>query len=316
MLNYYVMHDIVTNLDKDFKQQFKTFDRIFFCSNYIKMMDFHRILSLKGNPYNLKDMFEQPDKKEAMLKFFITKTKELKQDPSVTLLTYGLIIHKSINEICKPYFDSLCGVSNDTKTLKKKQKLARIISYKLREQFELKNRDYKKVTPTYLATDVEMDAITSAIGSVTGFSNSKVILVKCQENLKFFYNQNINFLFFKIKYYNFLDKHSKSKVGLRGCLRTQLFKKKYDYLNINKREWLNPYTNEYETLSFNDIYKQIIDDVTKRIEKTNQLIFYTDIKDKDFTKKCNDIMKSDVFEIQNKKLVNPIFKRRTIFKTK
>ncbi|MFI3252449.1 MAG: hypothetical protein R3Y60_04840 [bacterium] len=309
MLHYYIMHDLVNNLDQKYKEQFTSFDRLFFSANYIKMMDFYNILSLKENPYNLREKFETESKQRELIDFFIKRAKEMNYDQSVILLAYGIIVNKAINEITKPYYDSLCGVGTDPRTMKKKQKLERIICYHLRDVFTVKNKEYKKIFETYTATESELDTITAAFTKVFQFSNTKTLLLKCQENLKFYYNQNVNFLYFKIRYYNFLDKRSKSKVGLRGCLRTKLFKKKYDYLNINNRKWLNPYTNLNESLSFFEIYQKIVDEVNLKADQLNELIFYTDKKHK----KLMDPVKQ---EIVNKKLVNPIFKRRTIFKRK
>lgn len=307
MLNYYVMHDIVNNLDQKYKEQFTSFERIFYSSNYIKMMDFYNIFSIKGNNYELRDRFEDRSKQKELINYFITTIKEKNYDQEIILLAYGLVINKSIKHVCKPYFDSLCGTSDDLLTNKKKQKLERIISYHLRDVFDVKNKEYKKVPQTYKATENELETITNAFSNIFKLSNTKSIILKSQDNLQSYYNQNINFLYFKIRYYTFLDKCSKSRAAVRPCLRTNLFKQNIDYLNINKRGWLNPYTNKFEYTSFFEIYDEIIKDASIRINKLNEVIFYSD-------KKHNNIISETNFEILNDNLVNPIFKKNTSFK--
>ncbi len=308
MLSYFVMHDLVNNLDQKYKEQFNSFDRIFYCANYIKLMDYYSILSLKDDEYDLRSKFENPKKQAKLIEFYVNRIKERDYDPHVILLAYGAIVNKSIKDVCKPYFDSLCGLGTDNRTKKKKQRLERIISYKLRDIFTEKNKQYKKINTSYFATNEELETITTALSDVFQFSKTEKILVKCQENLKFYYNQNINFLIFKRIYYKFLDRYSKTKVAIKPSLKTGLYKKKFDYLNTNKRNWLNPYTNEYENSSFHDIYQDILKDVRMRTEKLNQMIFYS--------KKITNVISDKEFIVENDTFVNPIFKRKTIFKTK
>lgn len=306
MLSYYIMHDVVNSLDDKFKEQFNSFDRIFFSSNYIKMLDYYNILSFKGNPFNLRSKIEN-EKQREVLKFLIKEIKENNYDQSLILLAYGFVINNSINDICKPYFSSLCGIKTNLHTIKNKQKLQRIISYHLRDLFPDKNKDYKKTPSTYKATKLELDTIIKLYTNIYSFSNTKKIINKCEDNLYFYYNQNINFLFFKKCYYSFLDKHSNSKVAIRPSLRTGLFKSNIDYLNIQNKEWLNPYTNEINTSSFLDIYKQILADVNPRINKLNNMIFYNE-------RGSINVIKRKEFIVANHKLTNPIFHKLTKFK--
>lgn len=308
MLSYFFMHDLVNNLDQKYKEQFKSFDRIFYCANYIKLMDYYNLLSFKADEYNLREKFENSNKQEKLMEFFITKAKEDNYNPDIILLAYGAIVNKSIQDGCKPYFDSLCGLGNDLKTQKKKQKLERIISYRLRNIFTEKNKQYKKVTASYTATPFELNIITTALADVFQFSKTEKIIIKCQNNLKWYYNQNINFLIFKRIQYRIIDKYSKSRIAVRPCLKTKLYKKKYDYLNTNNRNWLNPYTNEFESTSFHEIYQNILRDIQTRVEIFNQMLFYQGKK--------KTIVSNIDFVVENDNFVNPIFKRSTIFKTK
>lgn len=305
MLSYYVMHDVVNNLEEKFKEQFTSFDRIFFAANFVKSLDYYNIKSFKGNPYDLRSKIQNSNQKE-LFTLLCSIIKENKFDQNLILMAYGILINNVINDVCKPYFSSLCGVGSELSTYKNKLKLERIISYHLRDLFPNKNKDYQKVDSTYKATELELNTLTELFAKVYHLSNTKKIIERSQQNLKFYYNQNINFLCFKRWYYSFYDKYSKTNICLRGSLKTKLYKNDVDYLNIENKDWLNPYTNKTEHSSFLDIYQQILVECNKKIEKLNYWIFYND--------KSNSMIKRKQFLVENPELINPIFSRNTVFK--
>lgn len=305
MLSYYVLHDVVSNLDERYQDQLNSYDRIFYCANYIKMLGFYNIFSLKQSPYNLREKVENQKQKE-LINFFIKTIKEENYHESIILMAYGLIVNKAINDISKPYFSSLVGAKSDIRTHKRKQKLQRIISYHLRDIFTEQNKDFKKIPSTFNATAMELQTITKLFSDVYKFSNTKNIILKCQDNLERYYNQNINFLLFKKIRYNFLDKHSKSRTAVRPCLKTGLMKKRVDYLNMKKRPWMNPYTDRYDNSSFMDIYDKIVEEASTRIKHFNSLVFYSE--------RTGKILKKYDYVVLNTKFENPIFSKLTKFK--
>lgn len=305
MLSYYVMHDVVNNLEEKFKEQFTSYDRMFFGANFIKMLDFYKLLSFFENPYELKSKIEN-EKQKDLLYLLVEHIKTNSYDQGLIFMAYGILINKTINEVCKPYFSSLCGIGSDLSIQKKKMKFQRIVSYHLRGLFTLKQQDYKQTPSTYKATEVEINAITDIFAKVYNLSNTKKIVETCCDNLEFYYNQNINFLCFKRWFYSFHDKFSKSKVSLRSSLRTKLYKKDVDYLNLENRAWLNPYTDKLDCSSFLDIYQDILSECNKKISKLNYWIFYND--------KTSSIFRTKEFIVENSTLENPIFSKNTKFK--
>ncbi len=305
MLSYYLMYDLIESLEQKYKDFIKSYDRLFFSANYINMLDYYNIFSPKENLYNLKESFEN-NKQQELLKLMIRNVKENKFEDKYILLLYGLIINKCINDNTKAYYNSLCSCDNSLKTKKKKQKLKRFIDLRLQVEFKDKNTYYNKELCTLSATDSDIDYIASLFTNVYKFSTTKKIIQSCNKNHVAFLTQNTNFLFFKKIYYNFLDSISKNKIALRPSLRSGIYHKKVDYLNVEKNTWLNPYTFSEENTSFLEIYDTILKDIIFRVDKLNEYIFYD--------KESKSILRSKEQVIVNNNFVNPIFSKLTKFK--
>lgn len=306
MLSYYVLNDVFSSLDSKYKDQFDCLDRLFFSSNIITILKYYNFDSFSKNRYDLSDLIENGLQNDLFL-FLIEEIKYQKYNSELILLVYGLLVNKAINEVSKPYFDSLCGVSEHHKLMRKKHILQRIISYKLRDSDE-KFR-FVKTKNIFFGDDLEIDTIEKIFSKVYKLSNTRKILDKAQVDFYNFHNQNINFLFFKLWKYKLVDKFCKSNISARSCLRTKLIKKKVDYLNLSKRAWINPYTNNTDSSSFLEIYDEIVLNAKKRIDHINEVIFYN----KPLT---TDVISIKDFKILNWDMNNSIFKKHTKFKIK
>ncbi len=305
MLSYYVMYDIVNNFEEKYKEQFNSFDHMFYGANFSKMLDFYNLLSIKENPYNLRTKFEFEKQKKSFT-LLIKEIRENNYDQNLIFIAYGIIINSVIYNVTKPYFSSLCGVGSDLYLIKSKQKLERIISYELRELFQVKYDSFDKSPDKFKSNEVELNSLCKIFATVHNLSNTKKIILSAEESLKLYYNQNINYLFAKRWYYSLYDKYSKCRVAVRPSLRTKLYDESIDYLNNENKPWLNPYTNKYEGSSFIELYSNIIEEATKKINKVNEMIFYGD--------KVTDVYSRKEFIVANSELVNPIFSKETIFK--
>lgn len=306
MFSYYVLNDVILNLEEKYRQQLTSVNRIFFSANVTRILEYYNITSFKKNRYDLAHLLKNTLQDDVYL-YLVDAIKSNDYDNELILLIYGFLIHKSIEEVLKPYFDSLCGVSEHHSTMRKKHKLERIISYHLRDLFD--DLTLEKRKDIFYADDLELNTITDMFSKIYKLSNTKGIYTKAQDDFYNFHHQNINFLFFKRCKYKMIDSFCKSNVSMRSSLRTKLYKKKIDYLNLNKRAWLNPYTNVTETTSFLELYDELIINASNRINAINEVIFYN----KPLTKDIIEIKKRDVL---NWDIVNPIFKKRTLFKFK
>ncbi len=306
MLSYYVLNDVILKLEDKYKEQFPSINRIFFSANLLRVFDYYNIQSFKKNNYNLSYLLKHESQKE-LFSFLIDTIKENDYNPEIILLLYGLIIEKSIKDITKPYFDSLCGVSQKHSVMRRKHKLERIISYKLRDEHF--NVQLVKTKSLFYASTLETETISEIFNQIYKLSNTKKIFSKAQDDFYFYHNQNINFLFFKKIKYSLIDNYCTYNYSMRTCLRSNLINKKIDYLNISNNQWLNPYSNSIETTSFLELYDKIIKNALERIADVNDVIFYNKSLKK-------SIYSTKEFKIKNKDLENPIFNKLTKFKFK
>lgn len=288
MINYYILNSVINLLDNKYKRELEDYQKIYTAANYINMFDYYAAFKPFKKNYNLKEKMLSMKTKET-LEFFVNNIRESKYDIDLIMLFYGYLTQQAIKEIINPYIVSLAGNKKN-----KQDKLLKIIS----------NLDYDKViNKQIILNEVEEKILNLLFTEPYHFSYGLEIVQNANKNYNFF--QNKKFKSIKFIYFFLLDSFSKSNIHLGICHH----RKNIDYTNTLQNPWLNPYTNEYELLSFEQLVNKTIELAKKYIDYANNAIYYNN-------KKQLLSITIETKQIQIDKCKNPVFIPNTNFKLK